>query len=404
MNQMRIAITGIGLVTPFSLHREQSWHQLLQGGKAGRFFHDCGAESADTAGAKLWYGAPVEMPAELLTQSRTSAFAQLAAAEAVTQAGITQEMIRETACVVGTSKTDLNAVDEIFHSLKEGNQSLPIAPIFPSEPASDLAQYLRSTGPVIAPVAACATGLVSIIRAAELLRHGDASRAIAGSTDSSLHIGLLSSYRRLGVLARPGTDPSLACRPFDSERGGFIVGEGAGCMVLEDWEQARKRGVAPIAEWVDGLIGSDPSGLTSVDASGEILGEWILRLLRRNRVSPEKISAICYHGTATEMNDLTEARAIAKVFPHTPIGFGIKGAIGHLMGAAGSVETCLSALALRDQVVPPTANHRHHDERCPNVVTGAVAVQQPLEYILKTSLGFGGHVAVGLLKRATEQS
>lgn len=175
-------------------------------------------------------------------------------------------------------------------------------------------------------------------------------------------------------------------------------------MVLEDWDQARQRGATPIAEWVDGLVGCDPTGLTGVDESGATLANLIQRLLHRNHLQPQDISALCYHGTATQMNDFTEARAAELVFGDVPPGFGIKGAIGHLMGAAGAVETAVSALALRDQILPPSVNHEEHDPGCPNRVTGNVAKPMPIEYLLKTSLGFGGHLAVGLLKRVRGRS
>ncbi|MEK6249256.1 MAG: hypothetical protein N2C12_13825, partial [Planctomycetales bacterium] len=178
------------------------------------------------------------------------------------------------------------------------------------------------------------------------------------------------------------------------------VGEGASTLILEDWEQAISRGATPLAEWIDGIIGCDPTGLTGVDSTGETLAALIDRLLARNDVRPSQVSAISYHGTATQMNDLTEARAIQMTLGDWPIGFGVKGAIGHLLGAAGAVETAFGVLALRDQVLPPTANHISHDPSCPNRVTRSEAVHQPIEYLLKTSLGFGGHLAVGLLKRA----
>lgn len=399
MSRMRIAITGVGLVTPLSSQREQSWQRLLKGESAGRFLTDREVPLEGIETAQAWYGAPIELQLPNPTQPRTSAFALLAARQAISHASLPKEFLREIACVIGTSKTDLNSVDRLFHALKNGSQAkLETSSLFPSQPATEVAREIETEGPILAPVAACATGLVSIIRAADLLRQGDSETAIAGSTDSSLHVGLLSSYKRLGVLAKVENSPASACRPFDQDRQGFVVGEGAAAMVLEDWDRAISRGVTPIAEWVDGITASDPSGLTAVDASGETLAEVIKRLLERNQIKPEQISAVCYHGTATELNDLTESRAIAKLFPHKPIGFGVKGSIGHLMGAAGSVETAFSTLALRDQIIPPTVNHSNHDPQCPNNVTGRNSIRQPIKYLLKTSLGFGGHIAVGLLK------
>lgn len=399
MSRVRIAVTGVGLVTPLGVEREQAWKSLLHGDSAGRQFSFADAVANATQSGEDWYGAPVNLPSTA-AQTRPSQFAVAASREALRQSGWTDSIPAETACVIGTSKTDLNAVDNLFSQLAAREKSVAsLSPLYSSFPAAQVAAEFHLAGPVLCPVAACATGLVSIIRAAELVRHGETRLSIAGSTDSSLHRGLLASYRRLGVLAPAGNDPAQACRPFDRRRSGFIVGEGAAAMVLEDWDQAQQRGVTPIAEWVDGLVGCDPTGLTGVDESGATLANLIQRLLQRNHLNPQDISALCYHGTATQMNDFTEARAAKLVFGNVPPGFGIKGAIGHLMGAAGAVETAVSVLALRDQILPPSVNHEEHDPDCPNRLTGNVAKPMSIEYLLKTSLGFGGHLAVGLLKR-----
>lgn len=403
MSRVRIAVTGIGLVTPLGIDRETSWSNLLAGQTAARWLTS--DELAPAVPATPWYGAPVTVPESPLSHlSRTSQFALIAARDALEQAQVSAGDLKSLGCVIGTSKTDLREVDRLFQQLSYRDAEVlspTINALFPSDPAQAIAAEFGLQGGVLCPVAACATGLVSVIRAAEMIRHGDLQAVLAGSTDSSLHPGLLASYRRLGVLAAPGTDPATACRPFDVQRTGFVVGEGAAVLILEEWEAALSRGATLIAEWVDGQLASDPSGLTAVDSSGQTLARLISNLLDRNRVSSDQVSAICYHGTATHMNDLTEARAVAESLSQRPVGFAVKGAIGHLMGAAGAVETAFSLLSLRDQLLPPTVNHTEHDPDCPNRLTGADAMRQPIEYLLKTSLGFGGHLAVGLLKRVS---
>ncbi len=404
VNRVRIAVTGIGLVTPLGTETESTWEALQRGDSAARFLTEEEIGSNQIPARVRGYGARVELNNPGLHDSRSTIFALMAARQAIAQAQLSPEFQRSAGCVFGTSKTDLRATDDLFAKLHEdrtGQTEPAISALFPSSPSTAVANEFQLQGPASCPVAACATGMVSLIRAAELIRHGDASTVITGSTDCSLHAGLLASYRRLGVLAKPEDDPAQACRPFDQHRGGFVVGEGAAALVLEDWDQANERGAAPLAEWVDGLIGCDPTGLTAVDSTGETLAQLIQKLLDQNQVHPRQVSTICYHGTATRMNDLTEARAIQLVFGDRPTGFGIKGAIGHLMGAAGAVEAATSVCAIKDQIIPPTANHHHHDPECPNRVTGRHAVRQPIEYLLKTSLGFGGHLAVGLLKRVT---
>lgn len=409
MNRVRIAVSGIGLVTPLGTTTERSWQRLLAGETGVRSLPSEVLGPLYESHKGDWFGGVVELPADQEVRSRSVRFARLAAQQAISEAKLTPDVLQQAACVIGTSKPDLRAVDQAWslppvaetvgeHTVPQDFWEL----LCPSHPASATAAQFQMWGPVLCPVAACATGLVSLIRAAELIRHGDVSTAVAGSVDSSLHPGLLSSYRRLGVLAKGGTNPERACRPFDQTRSGFAVGEGGAAFVLENWDHALQRGRQPQLEWVDGLYRADPSGITAVDESGQTLASLIEALLEKNGLSPRQIQAVSYHGTATMMNDLAESKAVHKVLGTNPLGFGVKGAIGHLMGAAGAVEVGFGLLALRDQVVPPTANHLEHDPECPNRVTSKAAVRQPIEYLLKTSLGFGGHLAVGLLKRVSQ--
>ncbi len=407
MSRVRIAITGIGLVTPLGTGQEQTWQQVLKGSSAARWMSSEEIGAANINSDFHWYGAPVELTdtetkAAGQHLSRTARFAVISTAEAIRQAQLDSVALQSVACVIGTSKPDLRSIDSLFLNMNNDQvdqRDASFSMLYPSSPVDEVAARFAIEGPVLCPVAACATGLVSLVRAADFIQHGEVTCCIAGSADSSLHPGLLASYHRLGVLAPPGNDSSKACRPFDSNRKGFVVGEGASSLVLEEWDQAISRGATPLAEWVDGIIGCDPTGLTGVDSTGETLAALIDRLLTRNDVRPSQVSAISYHGTATQMNDLTEARAIQMTLGDGPLGFGVKGAIGHLLGAAGAVETAFGVLSLRDQVLPPTVNHISHDSSCPNRVTGNEAVHLPIEYLLKTSLGFGGHLAVGLLKR-----
>lgn len=402
----RIAVTGLGLVTPLGLDATTTWQALLGGATAGCWINPASAYRTASGND---FGAPVALdhsnriPEVDQTLAKSTCFALLATQEALRQAGLSHADLKESACVIGTSKPDFQTVDKTLHECSSGVPlSSGLSALYPSMPAVEVAHHYHIHGPVLCPVAACATGLVSLIRAAELIRHGTVSQVICGSTDASLHPGLLASYKRLGVLAKPGDDPATACRPFDRTRTGFIVGEGAAVFVLEDWQTALSRGAKPIAEWIDGQIASDPTGITQINESGAGLTEIFRRVLNRNSLQPEEIDAICYHGTATRMNDFAEANAMLSLYGaanRVPDGFGIKGAIGHLMGAAGAVEAAISILALQDRVLPPTANFKQADPDCPIPLSHRPTELSNANYLLKTSLGFGGHLAVGLLKR-----
>jgi len=273
----RIAITGIGLVTPLGLTREETWEGLLAGRRAVQWIDETvPAPVLQVAGSHRLFGARV--PLETSQTNRMICFARRAAREAIEHAGVSKAELRQAACVIGTSKIDLRHFDRWAKQLTsappddergertglvpvgEGDHFAsgtgPYEALFPCSIASAVAADYHCEAAVLCPVAACATGLVSIIQAAHLIRDGQCSIALAGSADASLHPGLLASYRRLGVLAQPGSDPSRCCRPFDESRTGFAVGEVAAILVLEDLHHARQRG---LPFWQNGWMGRSPA-------------------------------------------------------------------------------------------------------------------------------------------------
>jgi len=421
----RIAITGIGLVTPLGLTREETWEGLLAGRRAVQWIDDAPPENSLPIGRRhRLFGARV--PLERSLTSRMACFARRAAREAVEQAGVSQAELRQAACVIGTSKIDLRHFDywaRQFSPAASHNEEderagfVPVGKVddlashpgpyevlFPDSIASAVAADYQCEAAVLCPVAACATGLVSIIQAAHLIQDGHCPVALAGSADASLHSGLLASYRRLGVLAQPGEDPARCCRPFDESRTGFAVGEGAAILVLEDWQHARQRGASILAEWIDGIIASGCSDLIRIDRTGRDVAISLKRLLQRNALSPSQIDLVSVHGTATRLNDEVEAAAFADLFStcHAPVpAFGIKGAMGHLMGAAGTVELAASLLALVHQTIPPTVNLETQSPAFQNMPLSFNAHTPPateLRSLLKLSLGFGGTIAAALIQ------
>lgn len=396
----RLALTGVGLVTPLGTTRESTWSGILDARQCVDWISAESLGFPATAFRAPPFGAAV--PWEGPCSDRLVTFARSAAREAAQQAGLTREDLRPAACVIGTSKIDLKEFD-VWAQL---NSDVPVNcdVLFPSNPASQVAADLGCEAAAIAPVAACATGLVAIIQAATLIQSGQCPIAIAGGADASLHPGLLSSYRRLGVLANPKEAPAKACRPFDAQRSGFAVGEGAGAVVLEDWDHAKKRNVPILAEWIDGIIGSDSDGMTRIESDGAGLASLIHRLLHRNGITCHDIDAVSLHATATELNDLAEGAAMQSIFKERsePVpAFGIKGAIGHLMGAAGAVETALCVLSLHHQQLPSTVNHEEWGEipsRGFTITRSSHPRSKPLRTILKVSMGFGGTIAAALLR------
>ncbi|SFI14778.1 beta-ketoacyl-[acyl-carrier-protein] synthase family protein [Planctomicrobium piriforme] len=404
MSRVRVAITGVGMVTPFGTNRTESWQGLVSGKSAVRWIDEGLPGAGNLPPVKNLprpFGGVVPWQPE--GGGRLIPFARRAAAEAVSQARLDRNQLRSAACVIGASKIEMAHYDLLCKSPDAlAAEMTPWDVLSTAAPAQFVAADFNCRAGAISPVAACATGLISLIQAAMLIRSGHCEVVLAGSTDAGLHAGLLASYRRLGVLAKPGNDPAGACRPFDRTRAGFAVGEGAAVLVLESWEHAVARGGPILAEWVDGRFASDPSGLTLVDEAGEPLSHLIAALLAANEIQPKEISAVSVHGTATRLNDQAEAAALNRIFGslQRPLpAFGIKGAIGHLMGGAGAVETAASVLSLVEQTLLPTCNHSLPDE------TGCLEFdsrirERRLQSILKVSLGFGGHVAAAVLRQS----
>lgn len=412
-----VVITGIGMVTPLGTTRESTWSALLAGKQAGTDLDPAAMGPAwrGIAPDPLWRGCPVrrtwDYPGEPIIGD-----ALVAAREAISHAGLERGDPLRWGCVLGASKGGMHLGIPMFVSqFSKASNAAETAwdgravdawrQIWPDAPSAAIAREFDIRGPVLAPAAACATGLVSLIRAADLIRDGVCDVVLCGSSDASLQPSLLGSYRRLGVLARRG-DPRTACKPFDQDRDGFLVGEGAAVMVLESWSHAEQRGALPLAEFVAGRTFSDGSGVAGLDESADGLARAIAGVTAAGGLTAAEIDLVNFHGTGTEQNDRTEFSAWTKALAGRPmqgIGCAFKGALGHLMGAAGSVEVALSVLVLRDQLAPPTANLHSVADDLKSLgsirFTGQSATPMVVNTALKTSLGFGGPVAAALLRR-----
>lgn len=410
----RIAITGLGAVTPHAAGVAESWAAVRRGASAPRLLNEDDLPRLPEAHLvdapprwRSWAGAPARCDLAAGVDP-VIALAVVAAVEAAAQARLPDAIDpQRIGCLFGASKGGLRSA-AAFHPARATDPHAGAVDdqsgefweqLAPSGPASVLLRRFGWQGPCIAPVTACSTGLAAIHLGARLIRDGACDAVLAGSSDASLLWPVLASYRRLGVLADPDRPPAEACRPFDRERCGFVIGEGAGCLVLERWELARARGAPILAEWLDGEQRCDPAGLTILPEDPACVVRMIRDLLTRTGLAPAEIDAVSLHGTGTRMNDRYEARAIQTVFGDDwhGLGFALKGGLGHLLGGAGSVETVLSVCALEAQIVPPTVNCDRPGDDCPIPLSGRIAQPRPLRNLLKLSLGFGGHLAAGLL-------
>lgn len=433
-----VLVTGVGLVTPLGNSADVTWNRLLAGDRAGRMLNSSDIDHYDQLsrieGLRL-HGAPVNsaglrqslIESKFLTHLPPDvvhiwlseplvAMSLVAYIEAVTQARLADTFIsrREsiatrTAVVFGSSKGGLRTIERLAGLMRSGDaddrQSTPLTTefnllwqhVFATDSATRaIAAISGATAGISCPVAACATGLISVLQGAAMIRSGQCDVCIVGSADAGLRASVMSSFHRLRVTSRHA-DAANACRPFDVDRDGFLIGEGAGVMILESRRHAESRGVPGMARILGGQWLSDPTGMTQIDQSGSIVSEVLRRSFRKHGFLPEIISV---HGTGTESNDLAESRGIdAALGNNTSQCFGVKGAMGHLLGAAGSVETILTILALREQMIPGTTNLRDQDPNCKLRLTSASKSWPGLQRAAKLSLGFGGHVACGLFER-----
>ncbi|MBM83826.1 MAG: 3-oxoacyl-ACP synthase [Planctomycetaceae bacterium] len=407
--QKRIVITGIGMVTPLGSDRESTWSSLKQG-RSGTAWLRPSAVSRHSEKVPIgtMCGARCsDISTEINVAEPVVQYALSAANEAITDADLAlHDLDRDrVGCVVGTSKGGLAAFERAHRATYQGDVELnpyDWTAFWPNSAATYLSNRFDLRGPSICPIAACATGLNCVVRAADLIRDDYCDAVIAGSSDASLCESVLASFHRLGVLARGFDDPATACRPFDRDRSGFLVGEGAAIMILEDAEHAAARGALPYAEYLGAAIAADHSGLTQLEASADGLTRLIQDVLRCSEVTSEELDYANLHGTATRLNDVCETRAVKQALGTKANRLkcsSLKGSVGHLLGAAGSFELASTVLAMRDSTVPPTINLFEADSECDLDYTPNDAIPQRIEHALKLSLGFGGHQVACVLRR-----
>ncbi|HVJ68377.1 MAG TPA: beta-ketoacyl-[acyl-carrier-protein] synthase family protein [Caulifigura sp.] len=410
-----VAVTGIGIVSPLGISPEEHWAGVVAGTRAVKplTLNGLDQDIPQPPGWDQWAGARLAGGSIGLSMShfRICRLSAVLSREALGRAGLSeppQSLLDRAGVVFGASKPVLSPWFERDFPDWEGlraddpEEQQRGNPFRLSGPAGTIAEWLDFGGPALAPNAACATGLVSIIRGAELIRGGDCDVVIAGSADNSLHPAYLAAYRRMGVLAPPGDDPGQCCRPFDARRNGFAVGEGAATLVLENIDHARRRGATILAEILGAGLTADNDSLVDVDPCGASLSRALRDALRRSNVRPGEIDAVSLHGTGTRLNDVCETNALKLALgehAREVSCFSLKGAIGHLMGAAGSVETATLIQAMQHGVVPPTVNLEHPDPDCDLDYTPVQPRSRPIRTAVKLSLGFGGTCAAVVIRR-----
>ncbi|MEZ6124754.1 MAG: beta-ketoacyl synthase N-terminal-like domain-containing protein [Planctomycetaceae bacterium] len=421
-----VLITGVGIVSPLGLNTDSTWRGILDHRSAGRILTSADIDFCSQLRDLLRRepgGAPVDHAAihsalnERLSRSQPgkqvlqqfgfdeiNRLTLLCLLNAFDDANLSLRMVRgpRTGCVIGSSKASLRAMErEVcgLKSLSPGPAENWTNAFLPDSSLRAVQALLQAEGPGLSPVAACATGVISAILGASLIHSGACDVCIAGCADASLRASVLASFHRLGVLSSQ-PEPAQACRPFDKSRDGFIPGEGAGLLVLESRKHLESRRGNSYCRIICGGWETDCTGLTQVDVGGHAVRSLVSNCLNQVRGSDIRIDFASLHGTGTRSNDQAEAEGLKAAVSGRMIEcFGIKGATGHLLGAAGSVELAVMAKSLSSGVLPGTVNHCQTADDCPISVTAAPRSVSGLAGGLKLSLGFGGHLAACVLHR-----
>ncbi|RMR86274.1 beta-ketoacyl-ACP synthase II [Pseudomonas coronafaciens] len=421
MIQKRIVVTGAGIVSPLGCGVEEVWRRLLAG-QSG--INTLSAEIVEGTGVTVGGQVPsIEEDAvagfqpELLIPAkerkkmdRFIEFALVAADEALQQAGWTPVTLAErsrTATIIASGVGGFGAIaDAVRTTDARGPRKLSpfTAPSFLANMAAGhVSIRFGFQGPLGAPVTACAAGVQAIGDAARLIRSGEADVAICGGTEAAIDrvtLGCFAAARALST--RDSHTPQEASRPFDSERDGFVMAEGAGLLVIESLEHALARGAQPLAELVGYGTSADAYHLTAGPEDGSGASRAMQQALQQADVAPQDVDHINAHATSTQVGDKGELAAIRAVLG-TDSGVSItstKSATGHLLGAAGGVEAIFTVLALRDQMMPPTLNLTQVDEAAEGLdLVALTAREKRITYALSNGFGFGGVNASVLFRR-----
>jgi 3-oxoacyl-[acyl-carrier-protein] synthase II len=260
------------------------------------------------------------------------------------------------------------------------------------------------TGPVMTQVAACATSVIAFHDALRLIRTGECDVVLAGGSEAPVVPMGIAALANMGALSHRNDDPATASRPFDDSRDGFVLGEGGGVVVLESLAHARERGATPVAEVIGGALTADAYHISAPEPTGRNQARAMTNALRNAEVAPDEIDYIVAHGTATPLNDASETRAIKTAYGAHAKRVAIsspKSMIGHLVGAAGIASALAAIGAIRDQVIPPTANLRTADPECDLDYVPLTARKARVDTVAVHGFGFGGQNAVAVFRRPT---
>lgn len=408
MTVAEVVITGLGAVTPLALDRDGTWQALLAGksGVGPVTAFDARDLPTRIAAEVRGFDPAEHFPAKRIRRmARFSQFAVVAAREAVADAGLAVDAANadRVGVIVNAAVAGFDTVEAATRALLAADPAPPSAYFVPSSltnmPACEVAIDLGAHGPVNASALACASGLYAVLEARRLILSGEADVVICGGTDAAITPAMFAGLVAMGAMTERNDDPAGASRPFSADRDGFVFGEGAVVLVLESAEHARRRGAVAYAAVAGGALTSDAFHVSAPRPGGEHAAAAIRQAVVRSGVTPADIDYVCAHGTSTKINDRTETQALRAALGPAADRVAVsapKSMLGHLIGAAGALNAMVCALAIRDRIVPPTANLHRPDPECDLDYVPEGARPLRVRTALTNAFGFGGQNCVAV--------
>jgi beta-ketoacyl-acyl-carrier-protein synthase II len=405
----RVVVTGLGAVTPLGNSAPETWRAALAG-ESGidwiRAFDPSEFPVRVAAEVKDFDPSGVASSREQRKLDRNVLLALAAGTEAVENAGLNGFDPNRVGIVFGSAIGGILGIMEQSEVLRERGPERVSPNFLPNvlvdSASGQLAISLGIRGPNYAPVSACATGSHAVGEGAELIRRGDADAVLAGGTEACMHPLILAGFIAMRGLAVEDENPPHASRPFDATRAGFVMGEGACVLVLEELEAAKARGATVYAEVLAYGTSNDAHHMAQPEPAATGVAEMMRASLERAGVEPQRVGYINAHGTSTPLGDAAETKAIKDVFGDHAYELAVsstKSMMGHCFGAAGAIEAMMCVLALHEGKVPPTINYRNPDPACDLDYVPNEARAAEVDVALSNAMGLGGHNACVLLGR-----
>jgi 3-oxoacyl-[acyl-carrier-protein] synthase II len=406
-----VVVTGIGVMTSIGCSRNDFWESLVSGKSGIKRIHafDPRHHRSQIASEVLSFQPETYLThKKILRMVRVSQLAVAGAIEAVKDAGLDldREDLSTVGCILGTGVGDYKELEEQHVKfLKRGpghTSPFSVPKVVPNMPAANVAIELGLHGPNLSVATACATGAHAIGLALGILRQGLAEVILAGGAESTLTPLVVDAYDSMGALSRRNNEPEKASRPFDTERDGFVIGEGVGVLVLETFDHARKRGAEILAVLGGFGMTCDAFNIVLPEPDGRWAALAIENAIRDARINKEDVGYINVHGTSTRINDRIECLVIKKVFNDLagtiPVSSN-KSMLGHTLAAAGAIEAAATVLTLYHGIIPPTINQEISDPECDLDVVPNEARRKEIKSSVSNSFGFGGQNGVLVFSR-----